>query len=408
MVEIIKPGTKFNFLGKRKQYYVISAVLITLSLGAMGVRTVTNGTPFNYGIDFTGGTEIQLAFKGEVRADEVRAAMSSLGFDAEVQSVETGGENTNYLARIRQQVTVVNKDLATRVESGLKAKQEQLGTLVKFEPTTSGDRIYLRFDKQPDQTALRAVFTELNLEIQGIEQTGRPQDFTFQVNVEELQNRIATHMGATFAERFVEVARVQVVGPKAGEQLRNDGILAAVVALLLIVLYVAIRYDFRFSVGALVSLFHDPLITMGCFAIFWWDFSLSAVAALLTILGYSINDTIVIFDRIREVLRAHKDGDLVKISNQALNETLSRTILTSTATMLSVLALLILGGSLLREFMLALAIGLVIGVYSTIGVASAIMIDMDRILPKLVAFFGPEKKAARGTKAAAAAASKAD
>lgn len=401
MIEIIKPGTKFDFLGRRKPFYIISAILLTISLGAMVFRTINNGSPFNYGIDFTGGTEIQLSFNEDVPMEQVRGAMATLGFgDAEVQSVQTGGERTNYLARIREQVTLIGPELAEKVRQELVAQQAALGELAKYDPAASGDRIYLRFGKEPDQAVLGKVFSELNLNVRSIERTGRPQDYSFTVHMEELQTKVAAHFQQTFGGKFAEVARVQVVGPKAGSQLRNAGILAAAIAMLLIIIYVAVRYDFRFSAGALGSLFHDPLITMGCFSIFWWDFSLSAIAALLTILGYSINDTIVIFDRIREVLRHSPDRDLVKVSNQALNETLSRTILTTTGTLLTVFALLIFGGSLLREFMIALAIGMIVGVYSTIGVAASIMVDMDKILPRLQALLAPGKAAA--SKAAAA------
>jgi preprotein translocase subunit SecF len=188
------------------------------------------------------------------------------------------------------------------------------------------------------------------------------------------------------------VTRAQIVGPKAGKRLRNDGALSVLVALGAILLYIAVRFDFRFAPGAILALLHDITITLGVFSIFstWLEFSLSTIAALLTIVGYSLNDTIVVFDRIRENFDYSREKDLTKLVNQSVNETLSRTILTSLTTLFVVAALFIWGGGLIRNFAAALLIGVVVGTYSSIAIASPTVLKMNEMLPKLQEWFLPE------------------
>ncbi len=395
MFEIIKPGTKFDFIGKTRAFAWFSGTLMVLSVVSLFVRTATNGTPLNFGTDFTGGTEIQLAFKTQVPTKEVRKAVKDMGFKSpEVQSIDTGGETFDFLVRIRGRVTLVDKALGEKLEAALAAKADALGKVTKFDPASSGDRIYLRFDKEPDQETLKQVFAGLDLTIHKLEKTGRPEDHTFTVHLQEIQGRMAAQFKKVFGDEFLRVARAHVVGPKAGERLRNDGILAVLVALGAILIYIAVRFDFRFAPGAVVALIHDVTITVGLFSMFWWEFSLTTIAALLTIVGYSLNDTIVIFDRIREAFEHSREKDLSKTTNQALNETLSRTLLTSLTTFLVVLSIFLFGGSLIRTFAIALMIGVVFGTYSSIGIASPTMLWMDKMLPKIQALLGPENKKA--------------
>ena len=395
MFEIIKPGTKFEFIGRTKTFMVFSAIMLTVSVGAMIVRTYTNGAPLNFGTDFTGGTEIQLSFNEEVPTADVRSAAESLGFpSAEVQAMDTGGDTHNYLVRIREQVTLLDSAGAAGLKKALEAGAPKLGTLLKFDPASAGDRVYLRFDKDPDQAALKGVFEARKLDLRELERTGRPQDNTFTAHLVEIQGKMKAHFSATFGGKFLDIAGAQVVGPKAGARLRNDGLLALLVALGAILIYIAVRFDFRFAPGAILALIHDVIITVGLFSLFWQEFTLSTVAALLTIVGYSLNDTIVIFDRIREALVHSHDKDLAKVTNQALNDTLSRTLLTSLTTLIVVVAIFVFGGSLIRTFALALMIGVVFGTYSSIGVASPMMLWMHRVLPSLKDLLGPDKKAA--------------
>ena len=191
---------------------------------------------------------------------------------------------------------------------------------------------------------------------------------------------------------FDAVARAQIVGPKAGKRLRNDGALAVLVVLGAILLYIAVRFDFRFAPGAVAALIHDITLTLGLFSIFshWLEFSLATIAALLTIVGYSLNDTIVVFDRIRENFEGSREKDLVKLVNRSLNETLSRTLLTSLTTLFVVSALFVFGGGLIKDFAAALLIGVVVGTYSSVAVASPFVIKMDAWLPLLQSWFTPD------------------
>lgn len=175
----------------------------------------------------------------------------------------------------------------------------------------------------------------------------------------------------------VELRRVEFVGPNVGEDLVENGILALIFSLALIFIYVIFRFQWKFSAGAVVSTFHDAIVTVGIFSIFGLHFDLSVLAAVLAIIGYSLNDTIVIFDRIRENFRRMRRGTVIEIMNVSINETLSRTIITHGTTSLVVLALLIFGGETLRGFSIAMMIGIVFGVYSSIYIASATALWLD-------------------------------
>jgi preprotein translocase subunit SecF len=170
----------------------------------------------------------------------------------------------------------------------------------------------------------------------------------------------------------VSVVQVYGVGPKAGEQLRNDGIKALFYAIVLIMLYLVFRFDVRYAPGAVVALLHDGMIVVGAFAVTWTDFSLTTVAALLTVIGYSVNDTVVIFDRIRENVGRLKDKKFARIINISLNETLSRTLLTSLTLFVVTIMMNIFGTGLVRNFAFAMNIGVIVGVYSSIFVAAPV------------------------------------
>jgi preprotein translocase subunit SecF len=188
-----------------------------------------------------------------------------------------------------------------------------------------------------------------------------------------VQTGLSEKLGAT-----VELQRVESVGPRVGKELRRDAIWATVFSCIAILIYVWFRFDLRFAPGAVLALIHDVLVTAGVFVAFGLEFDQNVLAALLIIIGYSINDTIVIYDRIREVLELRGGVHLEEVVNQAVNQTLSRTVLTSGATLVTVLAMLILGGPVLFGFALALTIGIVAGSYSTIYVASALLIWLER------------------------------
>ena len=189
---------------------------------------------------------------------------------------------------------------------------------------------------------------------------------------DQVEDALRQANGVPESEKLV--SRVEFVGPQVGAELRNQGIMAIVYALGFILLYIAVRFDLAFAPGAVVALIHDVMITMGVFALFGLEFNLPIIAAILAIVGYSLNDTIVVYDRIRENQLRYRGRGLRDLVNTSLNQTLSRTVLTSATTMLVVLALLIFGGGIIRDFSIALAVGIMIGTYSSIAVASPVYI----------------------------------
>ncbi len=304
--EIIKPGTKIDFMRHKEKAIAVSLTLIIISLASMIYNKMTMGKFFNYGVDFAGGTLIQVRFKTPPDLDKLRAALKKAGF----------------------------KDFT--IQSFGSAKEVLIRT-----PQSSG-------------------------ELKGLQ--------------EKAKRAIEEAYGKGF-----EIRRVEMVGPKVGRELKEKGIKAIVLALIAMLLYIAWRFEFRFGVGAIIALFHDITITAGVFALFRLQMDLEILAALLTILGYSINDTIVVYDRIRENM-GKKGRDLPDTINISINETLSRTLLTSLTTLFAVLSLLILGNEVIRGFALALTVGIVVGTYSSVFIASPVVIYWERFIKKVPAF----------------------
>jgi preprotein translocase subunit SecF len=203
------------------------------------------------------------------------------------------------------------------------------------------------------------------------------EDTLFTVKIEELNSKVTESLKGAFPDAFVEVESSTSVSSSVGEDLLNQGLVAMLYALIGILLYIALRFDFRYSPGAVLALVHDTVITLGVFAIAQVKFTQPIIAALLTIIGYSLNDTIVVFDRIRENIGKFRSKQLPDVINMSINETLSRTILTSGTTLLVVIAILLLGGGLIRDFAFALFVGIVVGTYSSIFVASPMIIYLE-------------------------------
>jgi preprotein translocase subunit SecF len=289
-LEFIKPGTQINFLGKRRTALYISALVIIAGL----VSLIAKGGP-NYGIDFTGGTLVQLKFSAPVTVKEVRSGLKDIGL---------------------------------------------------------GDSLIQRFGSENE------IVVRLEASPGGLEDVGR---------------KITEQLRKTLPEQTIEVRRSELVGPKVGKDLRQKAVMSIVIALCAIVLYISWRFEFRFAVAAIVALVHDIVITVGVFSIMDKEFSLPVVAALLTIVGYSLNDTIVVFDRVRDNLKARRRGTVFETLNTSINETLSRTALTSLTTLMVVLVLTIFGGEVIHNFAFALAIGVIVGTYSSIFIASPIL-----------------------------------
>ena len=327
--ELVPAGTKIDFLGKRRICAVISIALLLISAAAVGVFGV------KLGIDFAGGTEVQVVFRGN-------------------EPVDAGA--------VRNVVTDCGIEGASVVEFGSPREY-----LIKFgNPTEETVTAALRSDRCALTPSDRTALEEYAERSEGADLTG------------QITNALSAALGNAVAP--VTVQRVEFVGPRVGKELRSDGISALLIACVLVLVYVAFRFSTRFAPGAILALVHDVGITAGIFVIFGMEFDLKVLAALLAILGYSLNDTIIIYDRIRENMALRTKHDLEDVLNRSVNQTLSRTVLTSGTTMAAVLALLIVGGEVLRPFALAMSIGIVVGTYSSIFIAAPTLLWLENRL----------------------------
>ncbi|VAX25046.1 Protein translocase subunit SecF [hydrothermal vent metagenome] len=243
-----------------------------------------------------------------------------------------------------------------------------------------GALIQLKFTKAAPLPEVRKVISRLKIGDFSIQEFGAPDEFLIRVQQtsnDKGENTQAQEVEAALREKYGKnfiVERVEMVGPKVGADLREKAFLALFYSLVGILIYITLRFELRFGVAAIVALGHDTMITVGAFSLMDKEFTLTVIAALLTVIGYSLNDTIVIFDRIRENLRLKRGQGLESILNTSINQTLSRTILTSSTTLVVVLSIFILGGEVIHDFAFALLVGIVVGTYSSIYVASPIIL----------------------------------
>ena len=286
-MEFFRHDTKIDFMGARKWTTMFSAVILLASLMALMV----NG--LNWGLDFTGGTQIEVSYQQPADLENIRMRLSEAHFsDAVVQSY---GTSEDVLIRIAPRVDLDQTELVQKIMDALEGAEKR---------------------------------------------------------------------------------RVEFVGPQVGQELATKGVLAILVSMLATMIYISIRFEYRFAVSSAVALIHDPLLILGIFAYFHLEFDLKALAAILAVIGYSLNDTIVVFDRVRENFRKMRKGTPVEIMNISINQTLSRTIMTSALTLIVVVSLFVYGGETIHGFALALIIGIVIGTYSSIYIAGALAIAM--------------------------------
>ena len=288
ILKIIKSGTNIKFMRIKKLTLFISSILFILSLGLVFFKGL------NLGIDFTGGSLIEVRFKESINLNNLRVEMNKLDL-GEIQLQTIGSEN----------------DIVIRVQEKKNSDNKKIETI-------------------------QIIKDSLN-------------------------------------DKSVEYRRTEFVGPKVGDELVNAGIIAIIFSLFGILIYIWLRFQWNFALGAVIALIHDVILTLGFFSIFQFEFNLATVAAVLTIAGYSINDTVVIYDRIRESMRKYKQISFDEVINISLNGTLSRTLMTSLTTLMALLALFIFGGIVISSFIIALIWGVLIGTYSSLYVASPIL-----------------------------------
>ncbi|MDH3453793.1 MAG: protein translocase subunit SecF [Desulfuromonadales bacterium] len=307
-MQIIKHDINIDFVGKRKIALILSGIVILLGLASL----VVNGGP-NYGIDFVGGTLVQVKFSTDTDAAKIKDGLASL----------------------------------------------DLGSVV-----------VQRFGDEPNEFLIRV------------------EGSTKESNLSAL---ISGNLNQVYGEGTVDIRRVEMVGPLVGKDLREKGVLSLVYAMVGILIYISWRFELRFAIGAIVALLHDVLITLGAFSITGREIDLPIIAAFLAIIGYSLNDTIIVYDRIRENYGKHQKQGFNAVINHSINETLSRTILTSGTTLLVVVALFIFGGGVIHNFAFAMLVGILVGTYSSIFVASPVLIFWDDYRSR-----GQKKAAAEG------------
>lgn len=311
-MQLIKQDTHIDFMAKRRPAMMLSTTLIVIGIIALVARGL------NFGIEFTGGTLVEVAYDESVSTADVRGILDAAGFeDAIVQYFGT------------------SRDVAIRLPVRGDTSTAKISSAVL--------------------EALRAPYSEVLADATG----GRIQR--------------CTRDGAV-ADCRVQMRRIEFIGPQFGRELAETGGLALLAALFMILLYVAFRFEWKFAIGSVIALAHDVVVTVGIFSLLYMEFTQPVLAALLAVIGYSLNDTIVVFDRIRENFRKMRKGSTREIMNRSINQTLPRTLLTSVTTLLVLFTLFFLGGEVIHGFATALIIGVLVGTYSSIFVASPVVL----------------------------------
>ncbi len=371
-MEFIKPGTYIDFMKYRGPVMTVLGIMATLSL----ISLFYPGP--NYGIDFAGGTEVQLVFKGDTSPAEVRKALQDSGYARpDVISVEDAPNE--YIIRV-QEVSSLPDAQVERIRESVAAALGD-GVLQEMKVSPGGDKITLRVSGPVIEQQLQEALVAGGANVRSINALTGSRDPRYEAQLVGVADELMTQLQEQFGERApTDALRVEWVGPKAGEQLRDAAIQSLLYAIAFIMLYVAFRFDLRFAPGGVIAMLHDALITLGIYVLLQKEVNLTTVAALLTIMGYSINDTIVVFDRIRENMVRVRDKSLRELINISTSQMLSRTLVTSLTTLLSVSAFFFLGTGVIQDIAFALGIGILIGTLSSIFIAAPITEFMDRRL----------------------------
>jgi len=380
--EIIKPGSNFEFVANERYWIGLSLVLVAISLIMLPLNAYVlkgRGHVLNWGVDFRGGTELMIELSKKVEPGDLRKAFSDSGYEnADVvrYTDPSGRSQDSYIVRLGA-VSILTEAQAKQAQQAI--SKEGDATLHKFEWSEGGDKIYLRYDKTVDPEHLKTSLSAVGVNALQVQPFGRPDEHGYEVTLVSLDSELRRDIDARFGAGTVQaIPQVQSVGAKAGKQLQLDGARSLLFAILLIMVYIAFRFDLRYGPGTVVALLHDAVLTVGAFAITYKEFSLTTVAAVLTIIGFSMNDTIVVFDRIRENASRMRDKAFDRVVNISINETLSRTIWTSATVFFVTLAMNVFGVGVIRDFAFAMNVGVIVGTFSSIFIASPILIWLNR------------------------------
>lgn len=370
-----------DFLGKRKYFYILSAALFLFGL----INIIFRGLEF--GIDFKGGSEVVLRFETPVEIGAVRGVVANIGLGN--VEVKTFGDNAGVL--IRSELQEIPAEIYPKVKSQIEGliEKELPGLPFKVIDSTTASLTYSFPNPDTTNQVIDALFNS-GFQASKVSEELSNTEMIIRVGISDW---IKENLKEKFPDNNFSVLKEDRVGPKVGKELQRDAIFAVLASLVAILIYLGFRFKFVFAFGAVLALFHDVLITLGLFAVFYnlipglnLEIDLTIVAAFLTLVGYSINDTVIVFDRVRETLKIHKTEPLEVLFNRSINKTMSRTILTGGTTLITVLVLLIFGGEVLRGFAFTLLFGIIIGTYSSIFVASALVLEYANKYKKKVEF----------------------
>jgi len=359
-----------NWLGKRKTFYIVSTVLFLIGVLNVAFRG------FQFGIDFKGGSEIVLQFDKPVDISKIRGYVENIGLGS--IEIKTFGGETGVM--VRTELQEIPAEIYPRVVNNIETAIHQFypGLPLKIVDSTASSVTY---ELPSHDTTVTLVSKMFDAGFQSGKVSEEPDNRQMVVNV-GISEWVKENLKSKMADNPFKVIKEDRVGPKVGSELKQSAAVAVLFSLIAILVYLAFRFKFIFALGAVVALFHDVLITLGLYAALYGvipglnlEIDLTVVAAFLTLIGYSVNDTVIVFDRVRENLKIHKTMPLFELINMSVNRTMSRTILTGGTTIIATLVLLIFGGEVLRAFAFTLFFGIIIGTYSSIFVASALVLE---------------------------------
>lgn len=371
----------YNFLGTRKLTYIVSLGMLLVGL----IGFLVNG--FHFGVDFKGGSEIVLQFEKPIEISNIRTYMSNIGLG--YVEVKTFGDETGVM--FRTDLQSIPPELYPKVIDGLEIEIDKVLPNVPRQIIDSTNNSITYSFANPDTT--NRIFDALvDAGFQPAKVSEERSNTQLRISV-GIADWIKENLRAKISDNSFTILKEDRVGPKIGDELKRDAVLALFFSLIAILIYIGFRFKFIFAVGAVAALFFNVLVTLGLFAALYGFFpglnleiDLNIVAAFLTLIGYSINDTIVVFDRIRENMKIHKTRSLFDIINTSLSQTMSRTVLTGGSVLLTLVVLLIFGGEVLRAFAFTLLAGILIGTYSSVYVASMLVYEYATKYHKKVEF----------------------
>jgi len=383
MIELFKQPN-LDWMGKAKFFFTLSGLLLLIGWSAIFFKG-----GIKYGIDFRGGTNVDVRFAHPPNVDQLRASLQRQGLgNSEIQGIsDIANPNSNEVLIFVEQVGQGDQALdesKAKVLTALNATYGVEGTgKADFNAVTPSALGNALSQKDPLGLSVNAgdKYQQIAKNLLAFRDTDKNGVLT---SLDELSNvagatpAVLSALKDTYSLAPFTIRNVEIVGPKVGAELRNQAIRVTLYALAGMLLYIAFRFQWVYGAAAVIAVFHDVLITLGLFKLFGFEISLTVIAALLTLVGYSMNDTIVIFDRIRENSRLLRREPFADVVNKSINQTLSRTILTSGLTFLTVLVLFLMGGQVLRAFSFALVVGIVVGTYSSFGIAAPLLVAWNK------------------------------